>query len=100
MRILGMVAILATLGACGPRVNGEIARACVDSDRSAANARLCNCIGTVASRELGRSDQRRLISFFEDPERANDIKIDDSRSADAFWDRYRAFTRQAERSCR
>lgn len=100
MRIIALLTVIAALAACGPRVNGAIAKACVDSDRRAANAQLCNCIGRVASQQLNRSDQNRLISFFGNAERANDIKIDDSPSADAFWERYRSFTRVAERSCR
>jgi len=100
MRIIALLTIVATLAACGPRVNGAVAKACNDSDRRAANPSLCNCIGRVASSELSRADQRRLISFFEDPERANDIKIDDRPPAEAFWVRYREFTRAAERSCR
>lgn len=87
------------LASCGPRVSGEIARACVDSDRRQASAQRCACVQSVAARELSRSDQARLISFFEDPELANDIKINDSRSADAFWDRYRAFTSKARAQC-
>jgi hypothetical protein len=54
----------------------------------------------VANQQLSRSDERRIITFFEDPERAQSVKISDSRGNDAFWDRYRAFTRAAERSCR
>ena len=100
MRIIVLITVIATLAACAPRVNGAIAKACVDSDRRAANAPLCNCIGQVASRELSRADQRQLISFFDNPERANDIKIDDRPPAEAFWTRYRSFTRTAERSCR
>jgi len=94
-----VVIVLLTLSACGPRVTGEIARACVDSDRRAASAQRCSCVQSVAARELSRSDQRQLISFFEDPERANDVKINDSRSADAFWERYRAFTSKARAAC-
>jgi len=100
MRSLLILTSIVALASCGPRVNGAIAKACVDSDRRAANAALCNCIGNVASRELSGSDQRRLISFFDDPERANDIKIDDRPPAERFWERYRDFTRKAERSCR
>lgn len=100
MRIIVLVTVIASLAACGPRVNGAVAKACVDSDRRAANPALCSCIGQVASQQLSRADQNRLVSFFDDPERANDIKIDDSPSADAFWERYRSFTRAAERSCR
>jgi len=100
MRIVLLMSVIASLVACGPRVNGAIAEACVDSDRRAANASLCNCIGRVASTELSRADQRQLISFFRDPERANDVKIDDRPPAEAFWTRYRDFTRAAERTCR
>lgn len=100
MRIFVLLSVIATLAACAPRVNGAIAKACVESDRRAANAPLCNCIGRVASAELSRSDQRQLIRFFDDPERANDIKIDDRPPAEAFWTRYRNFTRAAERTCR
>lgn len=100
MRIAFIALVIASLAACGPRVKGAVAKACVDSDRRAANAALCSCIGQVASQQLSRSDQNRLISFFGDPELANDIKINDSVAADAFWDRYRTFTRAAERSCR
>lgn len=100
MRILSGVMILALVGSCGSQVSGVIAEACVDSDRRGANARLCTCVQQAANRHLNGSDQRLAATFFEDPERANDIKINDSRSADAFWERYRAFTRTAERSCR
>lgn len=100
MRIIVILTVIASLSACGPRVNGAIAEACVDADRRAANPALCNCIGQVASQQLSRPDQRQLISFFKDPERANDIKIDDGPAAEAFWERYRNFTRAAERSCR
>lgn len=100
MRLPMIIMALITLAACGPRVSGEVARACVEADRRAASSALCSCVQSVASQTLSRGDQARLVSFFENPEEANDIKINDSRSADAFWDRYRAFTQQAERSCR
>ncbi len=100
MRIPLLLMTFTTLAACGPRVSGEVAQACVASDRRAANSTLCSCVQSVASQTLSRSDQARLVTFFENPETANDIKINDSRSADAFWERYRAFTRQAEQSCR
>lgn len=99
MRSTAVLMIFLSLSACGPRVTGEIARACVDSDRNAATTQRCSCVQNVAVRELSRSDQSRLVSFFEDPELANDIKINDSRSADAFWDRYRAFTDKARAQC-
>lgn len=99
MRFLWGLGVLA-LTACGPNVSGEVGQACAASDRKAANPRLCGCIQSVANQTLNRSDQALVATFFEDAEKANDIKINDSRSADAFWDRYRVFTRAAERSCR
>lgn len=100
MRILGAVLILAILGSCGSRVTGEIGKACVASDRNAANPRLCSCIQQAANRHLSAGDQKLAATFFADSEKANDIKINDSPSADAFWARYRNFTNLAERSCR
>ncbi len=100
MRIIGAILVLAVLGSCGSRVTGEIGKACVASDRSAANPRLCSCIQQAANRHLNQRDQELAATFFGDEELANDIKINDSRSADAFWARYRDFTRTAERSCR
>ncbi len=100
MRIIGAVLVLAVLGSCGSNVTGEIGKACVASDRSAANPRLCGCIQQAANRHLNQRDQELAATFFADAELANDIKINDSRSADAFWDRYRDFTRTAQRSCR
>ena len=99
MRSIFLLTALLTLSSCGPRVTGEIARACVDSDRRQATSQRCACVQSVAARELSRSDQRQLVNFFEDPERANDMKINDSRSADAFWERYRAFTDKARAQC-
>jgi len=99
MRSILTFMIILTLASCGPRVTGAVAKACVASDRRAATAQRCSCVQSVAARELSRSDQNRLVSFFEDPEEANDIKINDSRSADAFWERYRAFTSVARQQC-
>lgn len=100
MRHFLILTALIAAGSCGPRVNGAIAQACVDAGRSSSSPELCSCVGSVASQTLSRSDQARVVTFFEEPERANDIKIDDSTSADAFWERYRRFTDTAERSCR
>ena len=91
---------LTMLASCGPQARGEIGQACAASDRSAANPALCNCIQAVANQTLGASDQALVKTFFEDAEIANDIKISDTTSADAFWERYRRFTDAAQRSCR
>jgi len=99
MRSLLTLMIILTLASCGPRVTGAVAKACVASDRRAATAQRCSCVQSVAARELSRADRSRLISFFEDPEVANDVKINDSSAADAFCERYRAFTSKARQQC-
>ena len=95
--ILGLVLVAAS---CGPRVTGAYGEACMGASRPGANAALCSCVQQVANRMLSASDQRLAATFFEDEERANAMMINDSPAADAFWVRYRAFTDQAERSCR
>ncbi len=100
MRLIFVLLAMVALGSCGGRVTGEIGKACVASDRAAANPRLCGCIQSAANRHLNARDQELAATFFADAEKANDIKINDSRAADAFWERYTAFRRTAERSCR
>jgi len=100
MRFILILTSLIALSSCGARVSGAMANACLDADRSAANARLCSCIQDVANRNLSGSDERRIVAFFDDPEKAQATKLSQTRANDAFWDRYRAFTRAAENSCR
>jgi len=80
-------------------VAGPIESACNRSDRKAASRSLCNCIGQVAEFSLRGSDQKRVASFFKDPDRAQDVKMSKRDSDDAFWERYKAFTAQAEAYC-
>ena len=87
------------LGTCGARVSGEIGQACMAGGRSAANPALCGCIQQVANQTLSRSDQARAASFFEDPDLAQETRTRDDARSEAFWDRYRAFSTAAERSC-
>ncbi len=76
-----------------------VERACNQSDRRAATPQLCDCIGTVADMTLNRSDQREAARFFRDPQRAQDVRMSDRRSDEAFWDRYVAFGATAEATC-
>lgn len=78
---------------------GPIESACLRSDRGAANRALCGCIQQVADFTLRGGDQRRVAGFFKDPEKAQTVKMSKSNSDDAFWDRYTAFTAQAEAYC-
>ena len=78
---------------------GPIESACNRSDRDAANRALCDCIQQVADMTLRSTDQRRVAAFFKDPEKAQDVKMSKRDADDAFWDRYKAFSEQAEAYC-
>lgn len=91
---------LTLLTACGAGgVTGPIGNACMDADRSAANPALCSCVQSVADQTLSGSEQRRAAGFFEDPDKAQAARTSDNASTEAFWDRYRAFSDAARRSC-
>ncbi len=94
----GLAAILLSL-TCGSALAGPIERACLQSNRNAANRVICSCIQQVADQTLGGSDQRRAAKFFGNPEKANAVWQSKSRADDAFWDRYKIFGSQAEASC-
>ncbi len=78
---------------------GPIERACLRSDREAANGAVCSCIQSVADMTLTGRDQRKASKFFSDPERAQDVFLSQSQADDAFWDRYRNFGQTAEAYC-
>ena len=102
IRRLGLGAALGALwilGGCGGGVSGEIGRACVTSGRDAASPQLCSCIQGVANQSLSSADQRRAARFFDDPDRAQDVRLSESARDDAFWERWRAFATRAEAIC-
>ncbi|AGI69179.1 hypothetical protein OAN307_c37200 [Octadecabacter antarcticus 307] len=78
---------------------GNVSRACLAADRSAATPALCGCVQRVANTELSSRDRSRLAAFFTDPETAHAIMISDTNTNDAFWARYRAFTTSAHNQC-
>lgn len=80
-------------------VAGPIERACMSSSRQASSRALCGCIQQVADVTLSGSDQRRAAKFFTDPDAAQKAKALDSRSAEAFWERYANFGAAAEMHC-
>ncbi len=100
MRILFLSLALVTLNSCGAGVRGDMGRACMASGRSAANTTLCSCVQQTADQTLTGRDQKLAATFFEDPQKAQDIRQSDNGSHEAFWLRYRQFTGVAERSCR
>ncbi len=100
MRILFLGLALITLNSCGAGVRGEMGKACMASGRSSANSALCSCVQSTANDTLTRRDQRLAATFFDEPQKAQDIRQSDNPGHEAFWSRYRQFTGQAERSCR
>lgn len=78
---------------------GPIEKACNKSTRDAANRSVCACIQQIADQTLGGADQRRAAKLFNDPDKAHDIWLSQSRADDAFWDRYKVFGSQAETYC-
>jgi hypothetical protein len=76
-----------------------IERACNQSDRDAANQSVCACIQQVADDSLSSADQRRAAGFFNNPDKAQDVRLSDTTRDDEFWERYMAFGQQAEAYC-
>lgn len=79
-------------------VAGPIERACLASDRGGSRA-LCGCIQQAADMTLSGGDQRRAAKFFKDPEAAHATWTSQSKSDDAFWERYKSFGQTAEAYC-
>ncbi|MEL7092806.1 MAG: arginine transporter [Pseudomonadota bacterium] len=105
MRAIIALTCIVALAACGGRsgstrgATGDISRACLAADRSAASVQLCTCIQGVANAELSSRDRSRVASFFANPEVAHATKISDTRANDAFWERYQGFVRRARNTC-
>jgi hypothetical protein len=97
--LLGAALALALPLGAAPAAAGPIERACLSSDRKAANRALCGCIQQVADMTLRGADQRRAAKFFRDPDLAHKTWMSKSAGDDAFWDRYKSFGDTAEAYC-
>lgn len=99
--ILGaMASAVACGGGAGGGASGDISRACLEADRSAASPALCGCVQQVANQSLSGSEQARAATFFADPQLAQDTRQSDNWSDERFWTRYRAFADLATEICR
>jgi hypothetical protein len=93
--ILGLgISVMASLAHAGP-----IESACNASQRSKGDRALCACIQQAADRTLHRSEQRRAARFFEDPHKAQEVRMSKSASDNEFWRKYRGFTDMAQAFC-
>ena len=98
--VLALCAAVAIPAFAGAASAGPIERACNRSDRASTSRGLCSCIQQVANETLRRGDQSRAAGFFKNPEKAHKVWMSQSRSDDAFWERYKAFGAQAEARCK
>lgn len=97
--VLGALTVLTACGSNSRGATGDISRACLDADRSAASPALCSCVQQVANQSLSGSDQARAVTFFEDPQLAQETRQSSNRGDRRFWDRYRAFSDLAAEIC-
>lgn len=79
---------------------GVLERACNSSDRSAANRTLCNCIQQAADLTLSDADQRLAVTFYRNPNRAQEVRQSNRASDEAFWKRYKNYSEAAQSYCR
>ena len=98
-RLMILICCLSMTAACSSRVTGEVAKACIAADRSAATPALCSCVQGAANRTLSASDQALAATFFEEPQLAQDTRQAGTRYTSAFWARYRSFWETARSSC-
>ncbi|MGB7319532.1 MAG: hypothetical protein WBC85_16330 [Planktotalea sp.] len=78
---------------------GTLQRACMKSERKAANRSLCSCIQKAAKGTLSSSDQRLAATFFRDPHKSQEIRQSDRTSHEVFWKRYKEFGARAQQMC-
>ncbi|MCR9088433.1 MAG: hypothetical protein NXH97_17015 [Rhodobacteraceae bacterium] len=97
--LVSAVVLSASVAIFAPAQAKQIERACVQSDRSAANRQTCRCIQRVADQVLTGSDQKRAAGFFRDPDKAQETRMSDRSRDEQFWTRYRAFGNSASAIC-
>lgn len=99
MKKPALAAALAALFLPSLAMAGPIERACLKSERQAANRATCTCIQQVADMTLRGSDQRRAAKFFADPDQAQDVRFSTRDADNAFWSRYKSFGETAQAFC-
>lgn len=75
-----------------------IERACMSSDRNGSRA-LCSCIGVAADATLNRNQMREGARWFDDPQRAQDVRQSDRATDEQMWAAWRTFSTLAEQRC-
>lgn len=91
---------LSVVAFSGSATADPIRQACLKSDRSGGNGRLCGCIQQAANMTLTVRDQELAASFFTNPHKAQEVRQSSKRSMEHFWERYKNFGATAESICR
>lgn len=100
MRVLfAFLCFVGVLVSAGDARANPIERACVQSSRGAADPAMCGCIGSAARRTLTAAQMRIGARFFDNPDRAQEIRQSDRRQHAAMWQAWRHFGEVAERMC-
>jgi hypothetical protein len=82
-----------------PAAANPVERACLQSARTAVSPGLCACIGSAADLTLSRGQMRAGARFFDDPQRAQDVRQSDRRRHEDLWRAWRNFGETAEAMC-
>jgi len=90
--------VIAFLAMGSAALAGPVDSACMRAGRTADRA-LCGCIQQVADMTLTNADQRRAAAFFQDPDKAQEVRMSDRASDEDFWNRYKSFAQNAESLC-
>ena len=98
MKLIYPVLAAAFLAVPSVAFANPIQRACMASDRDSSRA-LCSCIGDAASSTLSRSQMREGARWFDDPQRAQDVRQSDRESDEDMWSAWRTFASLAQQSC-
>lgn len=88
-----------TVSAAAPTASGPISHACLASDRKARSPRLCGCIQAVADMTLSKKDQSLAASFYNNPQKAQDIRQSDNTGHERFWLQYKEYANAAKGIC-
>ena len=99
MRIQIVAAATALILSSAAVQAGPISRACLASERNVSSHALCGCLQQVANRTLDIGEQRRAAKIIRKPQMAQDIKMSNSASNEAFWQRYKNFGAHAAQTC-
>jgi hypothetical protein len=54
----------------------------------------------VANSSLNIRERRKVAKWFKNPDKAEQVRMSDRSSDEALWQKYKAFGKQAKKSCK